>query len=98
MTSKKIKETDLVELYDMLQSQLVEDREAIVNLYNDLKSKVVAKDDYVLNGQNLAKYAELMSKCTAQLIEIIKINKERTYREDELSEDDVHGVYKELEK
>src|SRR3990167_6912742 len=95
--SNKIWEEDFVELYDNLQKQLVEDRDIIVALYNDLKGKITTKEDFSINGANIAKIAELLLRSTAQLSEIIKFSKTAYQKSENLSEEDITSVYKEIQ-
>ena|SRR3990167_1403998 len=96
MVDNKIRDSDLIELYDNLQKQLVEDRDIIVALYNDLKGKTITKEDFSINGANIAKVAELLLKSTAQLSEIIKFSKTVYKKNEDLSDEEVSGVYNKI--
>ena len=61
MTKKIINDEDLINFFEKTQRQLGEDREILVNLYKDLKVQTNDSRDYLANGQNLGKYAELLS-------------------------------------
>jgi len=96
----KVTKKDLVEMYDTLQRQLVEDRETITKLYGDLKVLVIDKDEYAIHGPTLAKFAELMIKQTEQLVEIITLNQKNDKGEKDsgLDEDERNKVFDEISK
>ena len=95
--SEKIEKKDLVELYDWLQSQLVEDREKIVDLYDSLKNQVSSREDYAIHGLTLSKFAEIMVKQTSQLLEIIRINQKEIKKDDfNLNDDDKKFLFKKI--
>ena len=77
--------------------QVTEDRERIIDLYDSLKKQDNSAEEFAINGQTLSKYAEVMIKQTAQLIEIIRINQKEIQKEDiELNEEDRKDLYKEI--
>ena len=93
----EIQKADLVELYDKLQQQLVEDRMLLLDLFNSLKSQVTTKEDFAMHGQNLGKFAEVLVKQTTQLVELIKINqKEMGEEEIKLNPEDKQEIFKKI--
>jgi hypothetical protein len=95
---KRIGKADLVELYNTMQVQMLEDRKAVVELYNDLKSRVLTLDEYALHGLTLARYAELMEKQTALMLEVIKLGYKNSEKENtDLTDDEKDVVYDRIE-
>lgn len=65
---------DLGAIYERIKGQFEEDRTAVTEQYQDLKKFIKDNPDrYMTNGDTLAKYAELMIKQTAQIIELAKL-------------------------
>ena len=88
------KKKDLTELYDILQGQLMDDREKILDLYNSLKKEVTRSEDFAIHGLTLSKFAEIMIKQTGQLIDLIKINQGEIQKPDlDLDEEDKKVVF-----
>ena len=97
MTKNKtdLTEEDLMEIYDLAWSQFKEDREIIVELYKDLKEIVKANPErYALSGDTLGKYAELLTKQTAQVVELLKVVQKQKEKEESFSADDWEKVSK----
>lgn len=92
----KDEKEDLTDLYDTLQQQLKEDREKILDVYNLLKDKVVLPEDFAINGMVLSKFAEIMIKQTAQLIEVIRINQREKIKEINLDIEDKKELFREI--
>jgi hypothetical protein len=67
----------------MLEDQLQEDREKILEAYESLRSHMKNAQDFAISGQTLAKFAELLTKQTAQVLEIYKTQKKNEKPEDE---------------
>ena len=87
------------ELYDLAWSQFREDREAMVFLYKDLKVLVEGNAErYAIMGESLAKYAELMTKQTAQVIELLKVAQKDQEKDEDLSAEDLEEIHRELNK
>ena len=96
--TEKIRQEDLVELYDDLTRQLQEDREKVTKLYDDLKLLVSTKEEYAVNGLVLSKIMEIQIKQTAQLIELARINqsKDKDKQEDTLSPEDKEKLFEDI--
>lgn len=76
-------EKDILDLYNNIREQSQDDRELLKDLIDDLRSKVLTKEDYAINGQNLAKLTELMIKQTGQYIDLVKILREKVKTKDD---------------
>ena len=93
----EIKGKDLTELYDQMWRQVLEDRDLVLNAYNELKAQTISKEEFVMQGLVLSKLAELCIKQTSQLIEVIKINqKEITKKDVDLDADDKKSLFTEI--
>jgi len=74
MSRKVVKTEDISELYDLAWNQMKEDRESVVDIYNDLKKMIQGdRQGYAVSGDTLAKYAEILVRQTNQIVELIKI-------------------------
>lgn len=94
----EIKGKDLTELYDQMWRQCLEDRDIVLKAYNDLKSQTITKEEYVMQGLVLSKFAELCVKQTSQLIEVIRINQKEIKKPGtELDSEDKKSLFKEIE-
>ena len=90
----EIKGKDLTELYDQMWRQVLEDRDLVLKGYNDLKSQTITKEEYVMQGLVLSKFAELCIKQTSQLIEVILINQKEVKKGDvELDDEDKKEIF-----
>jgi ribosome recycling factor len=90
-------EEDLMELYDLAWRQFKEDRELIVELYTDLKTIVKSNPErYALSGDTLGKYAELLTKQTAQVVELLKVVQKQKEKDESLSAEDYEQIGKVL--
>lgn len=97
--NKKAFEDGVSELYDLAWSQFKEDREAIMSLYKDLKDLTVGNPErYAVLGESLAKYAELMTKQTAQVIELLKVTQKNKEKEENLSMEELEEIHREINK
>jgi len=95
----RVEPEDLAVLYDKAWQQFKEDRDLIMDQYQDLKKYIAANNDrYAISGDTLAKYAELMIKQTNQVIELIKLTKKTVDSTDSLSQDDYDEIVKQIEK
>jgi hypothetical protein len=93
----KVEAEDLSLLYDLVWGQFKEDREAVMAQHKDLKAYIAANQErYAISGDTLAKFAELMVKQTAQIIELIKIAKKES-GDSELTLDDYKRISKAIE-
>lgn len=80
---KRLTEEDIVELYDLATTQLKEDREAVNDLFDELRNYV--RDHatrYVELGEVLAKLADLKMKQTGQVVEVFKTIEKAIPKED----------------
>lgn len=94
----KVEAEDLSLLYDLVWGQFKEDREAVMDQHKDLKAYIAVNNErYAISGDTLAKYAELMVKQTAQIIELIKIAKKEG-GDNELSLEDYKRISKAIEE
>jgi hypothetical protein len=99
MAKKKFKDTDFLETCDKLWQQFAEDRECITNQYKELRTLLSGSPDrYAVSGDTLAKYAELMTKQTAQILEFIKLMKKEEKEDNSLSEDELLKISEEIKK
>lgn len=84
---------DIDEVIDVVWKQFKEDRDVVTSLCGELKLLVSGSiEKHVTAGQNLAKYAELMTKQTQQIIDFLKIIKKENEKSDELSEEDMKAI------
>jgi len=67
-----VSEDNLFDLAEQIHGQMKDDRDKIKEIYDQLKQITNNTQDYAVNGQTLAKFAELMSKQTGQLVEYFK--------------------------
>lgn len=95
MTRKTVKKQDL---YEKALEQFKEDRETIVDLFNDLKGKCITPEDFIANGLNLGKYAELMMKNTALHIELMKVVQRDSEDEDRITADDIKLIQERIQE
>lgn len=97
MSKKKFKDIDFYETCDKLWQQFAEDRQLITEQYKELKGVISGSADrYAVSGDTLAKYAELMTKQTAQLLEFIKVMKKEEKEDNTLSEEELQKISEEL--
>lgn len=97
MSEKKPTIKDLDSLCDKALDQLQEDRTAIIEQYDALRAILTERpEQYAISGDTLAKYAELRLKQSAQLIEIMKLAAKKNPENEELSDEEVASIYKEI--
>lgn len=97
MARKKFKDIDFYETCDKLWQQFSEDRLLITNQYQELRGLISGSADrYAVSGDTLAKYAELMTKQTAQVLEFIKLMKKDEKEDNTLSEEELQKISEEL--
>jgi hypothetical protein len=99
MTKKKKDDDEvLAEIYDKIWDQFAEDRASIKEVYEDIKTLSAGNPErLVMLGDNLTKCAELLTKQTSQIIELLKVAEKRREKEPEdnrLSKDDLEEIYK----
>lgn len=86
-----------MEVLDLAWSQSKEDREIVVDLYKNLHQLVRDNPErYAVSGDTLAKYAELLTKQTGQVIELVKILHKNKKEDDNLSEDELESIQKSI--
>lgn len=87
------------EILELAYDQMLKDRETILASYNQFSGQVVDLQEYAVSGQNLNKCLELLTKQTAQLLELAKMRKS-VIREDELSfsADDESEIYDKIDE
>ncbi len=101
MTDKKdrIEAEDLASLYDLAWGQFKEDRDSVIEIYQDLKAKCSGSvTAYAECGDTLGKYAELMIKQTGQVVELIKLAHKSHKDEGGFSLGDLEHINEEIEK
>ena len=96
---KKDAEETVAEIYDKVWSQFEEDRESIKDVYTELKTLTSGNvERLVVLGDSLTKCAELMTKQTSQVIELLKIAEKRKENQDDggLSKEEIEEIYKKI--
>jgi len=94
-------EKDLDVILDKIWVQARKDRDCAIESYEDLRSKMDTLQDYAINGQNLAKFLELMGKTTSQLVDLYKVvNKKEDNRVENInfSDEELDKIYEETQK
>lgn len=77
--------------------QMQKDREIIMESYDKFSNQVVDAQDYAVNGQNLNKCLELLTKQTGQLLEFAKLcQNEKKAAAANLSDEEKDGLYEKL--
>ena len=88
---------DVMAIYDLAWSQSKEDREMVMDLYKDLKVLVSGSAErYAVCGDTLAKYAELLTKQTGQIIELLKIVHKNKQTDESLTSDEIETITKSI--
>jgi len=98
--SKKnqIEAEDLAELYDLAWGQFKEDRDSVMEIYQDLRTRCSGSvTAYSECGDTLGKYAELMIKQTGQVVELIKLAHKSSSKEGGFSSEDWEEISKAIE-
>lgn len=100
MSKKDLNSKDIIDIYDWAWRQCKEDREEILEQYKHLRDHVKASPDmrYPINGDTLAKFAELLTKQTAQILEMLKIANKDKQGDDSLSADDFKFIQDQINK
>jgi hypothetical protein len=99
MGKRKFKDSDFMETCDKLWEQFDQDRSAITTQYQELRGFLSGSPDrYAACGDTLAKYAELMTKQTAQILEFLKMMKKDEREDTGLSEDELIKISEEIKK
>lgn len=89
---------DVLEIYDLIWSQSKEDRELVMELYRDLKALVAGNPErYAVSGDTLAKYAELLTKQTAQLVDLLKILHKNKQQDSALTDEEMDKIKKSID-
>lgn len=84
-------------LMDEAYQQVLEDRELIRESYDKFSEQVTSIEQYAVAGQNLNKCLELLSKQSAQLIEIAKLaSAVKRQAGPSLSDEENEEIYNEL--
>lgn len=98
MASKLILE-DLTALYELLWTRFQEDRETLQTQYEHLRKQIHDQPErYAINGDTLAKYAELLIKQTSQVVEVVKLAVKDKKPDSDLSDIDIEMINKEIQK
>jgi len=100
MGKKDLESKDVLDIYDLVWSQCKEDREVVLDLFHDLKSYINNSPEtrYPINGDTLAKCAELLTKQTSQVLELLKVANKDKQKDSSLSADDLSFVQEEINK
>ena len=100
MSKQKKKDTDetIAEIHDLIWDQFKEDRESIKTVYDEIKLAANNVERLVVLGDSLTKAAELMTKQTAQVIELLKIVEKKKEKQDDegLSKEEIEAIYKNI--
>lgn len=97
--AKRTLKTESAALQEKLISQLDEDRSNLMDAYKDLRQIMITPQDYSINGMNLTKLLELLTKQTAQLLEVSKLNEKNNNKEDEkISNKDQEEIFAAIEQ
>lgn len=94
----KIGTKSLSTLYQKAWEQFSEDRDSLKSVFDELKTLTITREDYAINGQNLAKFAELRIKNTSSLIELVKLSFKESEDKNELTSEDLELIQEELKK
>jgi len=79
--------------------QMQEDRETIRESYEKFSEQMTNLNDYAVNGANVNKCLELLTKQTAQLLELAKLQSTIKKHEDaSLTSDDRDELYESLKE
>ena len=99
MAKNRIDEEDIAELYDTVYRQAQQDRDAILDVYNDLKVHCSGSlHAYAASGDTLAKFAELRIKQNAQIVELLKIAQKEKPEDKGFSSEDYDKIAESIEK
>lgn len=97
MGKSRIEEEDVADLYDTAYRQAQEDRDAIVEVFNDLRSQLSGSTHlYAASGDTLAKFAELRIKQNTQIVELLKIAQKARPDDGVLTAEDYDKIAEEL--
>jgi hypothetical protein len=89
---KELKNTK--ETLKLAYEQMLEDREVIKASYQKFADQMDTLNDYAVNGANINKCLELLTKQTAQLLELAKLqNTIKRSADDHFSGRDAEGLY-----
>ena len=72
-----------LETLQLAYDQMKEDREKIKASYDKFAAQIDTLNDYAVNGQNINKCLELLTKQTAQLLELAKLQSATKKDDDE---------------
>lgn len=73
--------------------QMQEDREKVKDSYEKFAEQMDTLQDYAVNGANMNKCLELLTKQTAQLLELAKLQHNMRGDSDHLTSKDAEGLY-----
>lgn len=96
---ERVEAEDVASLYDLAWGQFREDRESVMEIYQDLRAKCSGSvTAYSECGDTLGKYAELMIKQTGQVVELIKLAHKSHKEDGSLNEDDWNEIADAIKK
>lgn len=98
MAQKVLSVNDLSKLLDMIDKQWREDRDAITTSYESLRGMITNPQDFAMNGMNLTKILEIMTKQTGQLVDLVKIIYKEEKEPNSLDGRDVENIFDEIKK
>ena len=98
MSKLDFTDKDFIRLLEIIQNQWAEDRTAAVTCYGELKKLINTSQEFALNGDNLTKLIDLMSKQTQQIIDLAKVfYKDKTKESStKLGESEIENVFDEI--
>ena len=94
----KLEAEDISILYDLAWNQFKIDRETIIKQYEDLRIWINGDQNrYAFSGDTLAKYAELLIKQTAQVLELVKMAHKSQEDDGSLSKEELADISDEID-
>lgn len=98
MSKSDLTDDDLLDVYDLVWSQTKEDREIVMEAYKNLHSLVKDNPErFAVSGDTLVKFADLLTKQTGQIIEIMKILRKDKKSDDEFTPEDLEAIKNSIE-
>ena len=90
----KRKRLNAEEMLEQAYDQMMEDRDAIKASYEKFSEQMETLEHYAVNGQNINKCLELMTKQTQQMLEMVKMQGGGSKKEEDMSVDDIYSQLK----
>lgn len=87
------KSDNVSELYNLVWSQVQEDRADILSTYQELKVMLSGSmEKWAVCGDTLAKFADMRVKQTAQVVELLKILKKEKDSDESFTEEELEKI------